>query len=444
MNLLQYTVEFLWGGGTLCLVTGVGLWIAWRTRWIQLRGMKSAFRALLHSDESAKGETGAFAALCTSLGATIGTGNIIGVAAAVSVGGAGALFWMAVSALLAMGLHYAEGYFALLYRTETKYHRVLGGPFYYIPMAFGGKGGKSLSFLYAVVLMLCGVCGVGTLIQSGGMYAAARDYFCPAGSASLQWGVAIVASAAGGGIIFGGLKRISRAAELLVPIMSLLYVGSLVWILLARLSALPAAFAEILQSAFSPTSLGGGIVGSVWTALGVGVRRSVLSNEAGLGTAAIAAAAAKTNSPHTQGLITMTSSLIDTLIMCSMTGLALVVTGAHKSGMFGVEMTLRAFADGLPLPPAVSRAIVTLSLILFAFSTIISWNYYGESALYFLTKRPAAQKLYRLLYLAAVFAGPFLSMQAAFSVADIGNALLLFCHLPALFILSRRLARRAG
>lgn len=429
---MQNVTRFLWGSGTLWLVAGAGLYITWRVRFIQLRGIGRALRALSERDPNAGGETGAFGALCTSLGATIGTGNIIGVAIALSEGGAGVIFWMAVAALLAMGMHYAEGFFAVKYRKRDATGTFFGGPFLYISKGICDIAGKRMAKIYAVALALCGICGVGTLIQSGGIYAAAKDYFHFTQNGCMKWVIAVAVTVVGGGIIFGGLRRISRVAEILVPVMSLLYVGSLLWIICTNLSALPQAVGEILQSALSPGAM---TVGGIWGAVQVGIKRSVLSNEAGLGTAAVAAAVAKTDSPHKQGLVTMTASLIDTLIMCSVTGLVLVVTGAHNSGAFGVEMTMRAFATGLPLAPAVSRAIVTLSLILFAFSTIISWNYYGESALRFLKGTPRALKIYRALYLCGVFLGPFLSLSAAFCVADIGNAILLCCHLPALVAL---------
>ncbi len=442
-TLIERMNGFIWGSTLLVFVLGVGVYFTLRTRGIQVRRLGEAFRCLLRAEGSTDAVS-PFAVLCTVLSAAIGTGNIVGVATAVAVGGPGALFWMVVSAFFGMAIKYAEGVLAVTYRVHGKngYH---GGPFYYIERGIGRRY-RPLGKVYALFGALAGVCGIGTLTQSNSIAAAVEQVF--GGGASWTCGSITVSRAvAVAGVlvtllaapsILGGLKRVARVASVLVPMMLAVYVGAIVLILWRYATAIPSALWLIVRAAFSPQGVLGGASGiTVGAAIRMGVGRGVFSNEAGMGTEAIAAACANTSSPVKQGLVCMLSAFIDTVVLCTVAGLVLVVTGAYAQGeLEGVAMTAYAWEMGLPFSPPVSRGLLMLCLAFFAFSTIIGWGSYAEGCMRYLCGgRDGWLRAYRVLYLAAVFIGPYVTVSMAWTVADLLNGCMLFPNLAALLAL---------
>lgn len=349
-----------------------------------------ACKYMFQNEGEGHGEVSSFAALCTALSATIGTGNIVGVATALVAGGAGALFWMWIAALFGMATKYSEGVLAIKYRVVDESGHVLGGPFYYIENGMGQNWrwlGKIFAFFGAGV----GLLGIGTFTQVNGITAAAGDFFDKNNVHVINlfghdYSIAVIAT----GIILticvalvvlGGIQRIASVSSIVVPFMAVFYIASCVVILVLNASRIPAAFAEIIQSAFGLRAAAGGALGAILVAMQKGIARGIFSNEAGLGSAPIAAAAAQTKEPARQGLVTMTGTFIDTIIVCTMTGLCIVLTGSHTVGLEGVAVTTRAFQQGLPVPPQFSAFLLMMCLIFFAFTTIIGWNYYGERCL---------------------------------------------------------------
>ncbi len=450
---LEHINKWVWGPTLLTLVLGVGVLLSVRTGFVQARRLGRAIRLLGHADGDGEGVS-PFAVLCTALSAAIGTGNIVGVATAVSAGGPGAIFWMLVSAFFGMATKFAEGVLAVRYRAVDK-GELVGGPFYYIELGMGPRF-QWMGKLYALFGALAGLLGIGTITQSNSITAAAEslldaDYTATfvLGDATHSWvsvfvGGAVTVLAAL--VILGGIGRISRVATVLVPLMLCVYISAIGMILLANISRIPAAVSLILRAAFAPRAVLGAAVGiTVKQAMRLGIGRGIFSNEAGMGTEAIAAAASRTTSPVQQGLLCMMSTFIDTVVLCTVAGLALVVTGADRqSGLDGVSMTAYAWAQGLPFPPAVSRLLLVMCLIFFAFSTILGWSFYAERCMRYLCGgRTAWMRGYRFAYIAAVFIGPYLSVSSAWAVADICNGCMMFPNLVALLSLSGVVAREA-
>ena len=384
--------SWVWGPTLLVLVLGIGVLLSVRTGFVQARRLGSAFRLLRHAQGDGEGVS-PFAVLCTALSAAIGTGNIVGVAAAVSAGGPGAIFWMLLSAFFGMATKFAEGVLAVKYRTVDK-GEIVGGPFYYIERGMGARF-RWLGKLYALFGALAGLFGIGTVTQSNSITAAVQSVSADHSVALLFGGkayswttvlVGVVVTALAALVILGGIGRISRVATVLVPIMLCVYVGAVGTILLTNLTRIPAALSLILRAAFAPRAALGAAAGiTVKQAVRLGVGRGIFSNEAGMGTEAIAAAASRTTSPVQQGLLCMMSTFIDTIVLCTAAGLTLIVTDAYRqSGLHGVEMTAYAWAQGLPCPPSVSRVLLLLCLSFFAFSTILGWNFYAERCMRYL------------------------------------------------------------
>ena len=443
--------EWIWGPTLLALVLGAGVLLSVRTGFVQVRGLGDACRLLRRADGGKEGVS-PFAVLCTALSAAIGTGNIVGVATAVSAGGPGALFWMLLSAFLGMATKFAEGVLAVKYRTVDKGETV-GGPFYYIEQGMGRRY-RWLGKVYALFGALAGLLGIGTITQSNSIIAAVEDVLGDGGSVAFVVGgekhsriavlVGIAVTVLAALVILGGIGRISRVATVLVPVMLCVYVGAVGTILLTNFARIPAAVSLILRAAFAPRAALGAAAGiTVRQAMRLGIGRGIFSNEAGMGTEAIAAAASRTTSPPRQGLLCMMSTFIDTVVLCTAAGLTLVVTDAYQhTELHGVSMTAYAWAQGLPVSPAVSRVLLTLGLVFFAFSTILGWNVYAERCMRYLCDgRSAWMRGYRLAYIAAVFIGPYLSVSSAWTVADICNACMVFPNLAALFSLSGVVAR---
>ena len=435
----------VWGAPLILFISAFGIMMTLRLRCLQIRALPRALRLLFAPPDGAKGAVSAFGALSTSLAAMIGTGNIVGVATAVAAGGPGAVFWMLVAAFFGMITSYAEGLLAVKYRRVGADGRVLGGAFLYIERGMGRKF-RPLARLFAVCGALAALLGIGTMAQVNGITGAFCDLFDPRGAWTLTLGgvtlsggalaVAVVVTLVTGLIICGGIERIAKASTVVVPVMGALYVLGTLGVLIACAPRLPGALGAIVRGAFSPDAALGGAAGTMAaSAIRMGVSRGIFSNEAGLGSSSIAAAAAKTQSPVEQGLCTMTGTFIDTIVLCTMTGLAIVVTGAHESGLSGVALTNLAYNRGLSMLPGMGKLIVSTALMLFATASILGWNYYGEQCVEYLAGRRMIP-LYRAAYLAAVFFGAFFAVDTVWNLADILNGLMAFPNLIALYALS--------
>lgn len=441
--------DFVWGLPLILLIIAVGIYLTVRLRGLQIKHLPKALKFIVKNEENGDGEVSSFAALCTALSATIGTGNIVGVATAICAGGPGALFWMVIAALFGMATKYSEGLLAIKYRVIEPDGHVLGGPFYYIEHGMGKKW-KWLAKLFAFFGVCVGLLGLGTFTQINGISSAVNNFFDPNMSNTVKifgmeysWTViitGIIVTVCTGLVIIGGIKRISTVSEFVVPFMAILYVTVCVIILIVNIKAIPAAFGEIIAGAFGLKAAAGGMLGAMVLAMQKGVARGIFSNEAGLGSAPIAAAAAQTKEPARQGLVTMTGTFIDTIVICTMTGLCIVITGAWKPelALEGVGVTTYAFQNGLFfLPGAVPAFIIMLCLVFFAFTTILGWDYYSEKCLEYLSGgNLKAVKVYRWIYILAVFFGPYMTISAVWTIADIFNGLMALPNLIAIVALS--------
>ena len=448
-NILNLIDNAMWGAPLMILILAGGILLTIRIGVLQFRKLPLALKWMVKNEESGHGEVSSFAALCTALSATIGTGNIVGVATAVCAGGPGALFWMLIAAFFGMATKYAEGLLAIKYRTVDHDGHVLGGPFYYIEKGMGPKF-KWLAKMFALFGCLAGLMGIGTITQINGITSVIGVFFDPndahvvtipgIGSYSIAVIIgAIVITACVALVIIGGIQRISGVAQIIVPFMAIIYIVFCVILLVNNASAIPGAIGDIVKGAFCPSAIAGGVAGTFLVAMHNGVARGIFSNEAGLGSAPIAAAAAQTQEPVRQGLVSMTGTFIDTIVICTMTGLSLVITGAWKiDGLEGVEVTSYAFQSGMPFPAGVSSCILMLCLIFFAFTTILGWNYYSERCLEYLTgdSKHKLVKAFRWVYIFVVFIGPFLTVSAVWTIADIFNGLMALPNMIALFALS--------
>ena len=422
-SILSAIDSFIWGAPLLILLSGTGLYLTLRLGFIQIRYLPRALGYLFKKDKGGKGDVSSFAALCTALAATIGTGNIVGVATAVQAGGPGAIFWMWLVALLGMATKYAECLLAVKYRVRDKNGFMAGGPMYYIER---GLGIKWLAKLFALFGVMVAFFGIGTFPQVNAITHAMQDTFNIPVLVT-----AIIVTLLVGLIILGGVKRIATASSVIVPFMAILYVTTSLVIILLNLEKVPDAISLIIYSAFNPQAALGGAVGfTVMKAIQSGVARGIFSNESGLGSAPIAAAAAQTREPVRQGLISMTGTFLDTIIVCTMTGIVLVLTGAwNNPELAGATVTNYAFAQGLGT--SIGATIVTVGLLFFAFTTILGWCYYGERCFVYLVGIRGV-KLYRLVYIVLVGLGSFLHLNLIWIIADIVNGLMAFPNLIAL------------
>ncbi len=439
--------SFVWGIPLIALILLSGLFLTIRLKGVQFRKLPHAFKKMFANEKSGQhGEVSSFAALCTALSATIGTGNIVGVATAVVAGGPGALFWMWLAALVGMATKYSECLLSVKYRQVTEDGHIIGGPFYYIEKGMGSKF-KWLAKIFAVFGVCVGLMGIGTFTQVNGIASAVNNFFDANNSWTVSifgidysWTVVIAAIVVAffvALVIIGGIKRISSVAQVIVPFMAITYVILTVLIIGFNITKVPGAFATIVKSAFGVRAAAGGALGAMMVAMQNGIARGIFSNEAGLGSAPIAAAAAHTDEPAKQGLISMLGTFIDTIIICTMTGLAIVITGAWDMGLQGVAVTTKAFQIGLPFPGEVASFLLMICLIFFAFTTILGWDYYSEKCLEYLTGgRMGIVKAYRWVYIACVFFGPFMTISAVWTIADIFNGLMAIPNLIALLALN--------
>ena len=447
--------EAVWGLPLICLIMATGIFLTVRLGLLQIRHLGKAFKFMVKNEEDGEGEVTSFGALCTALSATIGTGNITGVATAIAAGGPGALFWMVVAAFFGMATKYAEGLLAIKYRTIDKEGHVLGGPFYYIENGMG-KNWKWLAKIFAFFGACVGLFRIGTFTHVISIPSAVKDFFDPETSHVLftafgrDYSVATVVTGlfltlCVGLVVIGGIKRIAKVSEVVVPFMAILYVALGVIIIVTNLPAVPGALVSIVKSAFTGSALAGGVMGSMVVAMQKGVARGIFSNESGLGSAPIAAAAAMTKEPARQGLVSMTGTFIDTIVICTMTGLSIVIAGTWLNpDLEGVEITMAAFQQALPFPAFVASFSLMLCLVFFAFTTILGWNYYGERCVeYLFNRKKAVVKGYRWLYILAVFIGPYMTVAVVWNIADIFNALMAFPNLIALLALSGVVVRES-
>lgn len=427
--MLPYAIavdNFVWGPPLLILLVGTGIYLSIRLRLLQVLKLPLAFR-LIFAEDQGHGDISSYAALATALAATVGTGNIVGVATAIKSGGPGALFWMWVAAFFGMATKFAEGVLAIKYRTKDAKGEISGGPTYYIVNGMGKKW-RPLAILFAISGILVALFGIGTFAQVNSITSAINHSF-GLSSQITSILIAIVVAC----IIFGGIQSISKVAEKIVPFMAIIYILATLAIILANSKMLLPTFMLIFKSAFTPTAALGGFSGAlVKDAIQKGIARGVFSNESGLGSAPIAAAAARTNEPVEQGLISMTGTFIDTIIICSLTGFAILITGQWTSHLEGAPLTQAAFAS--VFGHAGIHAL-TFSLVLFAFTTILGWSYYGERCFEFLFGTKGIT-LFRLFFVFMVGLGGFLKLELIWIIADIVNGLMALPNLIALLALS--------
>ena len=427
LELLNQIDTFVWGPPLLALLVGTGIWLTIRLRLLQVFKLGSALKLIFCAKNDGSGDVNSFRALCTALAATVGTGNIVGVATAIKAGGPGAIFWMWIAAFFGMATKYAECLLAVKYRTVDANGAISGGPMYYIENGLGKKY-KPLAVIFAVFGILCAYFGIGTFAQVNSIVEITR---ISAGIPVVYTGIALTVLVAV--VTIGGLKSIARVAGKIVPLMALLYFVTTVGILITFADQVPAAAALIIESAFNPTAASGGFMGAtVMMAMRNGVARGVFSNESGLGSAPIVAAAAKTKWPAEQGLISMTGTFIDTIIICTLTGLTLVVTGVWQGDLNGAAMTEQAFVMGFP---TFGSMLLMVGLVLFAFTTILGWNYYGERCVEYLMGVKAILP-YRLIFIGLIACGPFLKLEEIWVLADIVNGLMAIPNLIALLALT--------
>ena len=447
-NILGAIDNFVWGVPLMVLILAGGLLLTVRLGLLQVRHLGKALKFMIKNEEDAHGEVTSFGALCTALSATIGTGNIVGVATAVCTGGPGALFWMVVAAFFGMATKYSEGLLAVKYRTVDPDGHTLGGPFYYIEKGMGTQW-RWLAKIFAFFGVCVGLMGIGTITQVNGIASAVKNFFDPDSQMMVnlpvvgEYSIAVVISSfvlaiCVALVVIGGIKRIADVSQIVVPFMSVIYVVFCVALILLNITHVPEAIVVIVKGAFNPQSVTGGIVGTMFIAMQKGVARGIFSNEAGLGSAPIAAAAAQTKEPVRQGLVSMTGTFIDTIVICTMTGLSIVVTGAWQvEGIEGVQVTTYAFQNGLPIPPTISAFVLMVCLIFFAFTTTLGWDYYSERCLEYLSNRNMkVVRAYRWLYILAVFIGPYMTLSAVWTIADIFNGLRALPNMIALIVLS--------
>ena len=446
-NFLVAVDDKVWGVPLMVLIIAGGVLLTSRLGFLQVRRLPLALKWMFKNEEEGDGEISSFAALCTALSATIGTGNIVGVATAVCAGGPGALFWMIVAAFFGMATKFSEGLLAVKYRVVAEDGHSLGGPFYYIEKGMGPKW-KWLGKIFAFFGVCVGLFGIGTFSQVNGISSAVQNFFDPNKTNCInipflgEYSVAVVISSlilafCVAAILIGGLKRIATVSQIIVPFMAVIYIVFSVVLIICNITEIPAAIVTVVKAAFNPSAVTGGVVGSMIVAMQKGVARGIFSNEAGLGSAPIAAAAAQTKEPVRQGLVSMTGTFIDTILICTMTGLAIVLTGTWDMGLEGVAVTTKAFQLGLPFPNQVASFILMVCLVFFAFTTILGWDYYSERCLEYLTgHKKAVVKAYRWLYILAVFIGPFMTVSAVWTIADIFNGLMALPNLIAVTALS--------
>ena len=422
-RLLTQINDLIWGLPLIVLLLGTGIWFTCRLKGLQLTKLGLAFKLMFQKEDTNQGDVSSFQALCTALSSTIGTGNIVGVATAIMAGGPGAVFWMWISAFFGMATKYAEGLLAIKYRTVDENGEMCGGPMYYLEK---GLNQPFLAKMFAFFGVGVACLGIGTFTQVQSISNALNITFhIP----HIVTGIILIIFV--GFITIGGIKRIASVSEKIVPFMSIAYVLAVFIIVVTHHNRILPVLALIVKEAFHPSSIFGGTVGiTISLAMRRGISRGIFSNESGLGSAPIASASAKTNSCVEQGLISMTGTFIDTLVVCTMTALAILITESYVTGLNGALLTTYAFENGFVLK-GVGPYIVNIGLIFFAFTTIIGWNYYGEKCIQYLFGTKAILP-YKIVFIVLIAIGPFMSLDFVFILADIVNGCMAFPNLIGL------------
>ncbi|MBR7795229.1 MAG: alanine/glycine:cation symporter family protein [Bacillota bacterium] len=423
MDIIEAISGFVWGPPTLILIVGTGLYLTFRLGFLQFRTLPYALKLAFSpakQDKKSKGDISHYEALTTAMAATIGTGNIVGVATAVVLGGPGAVFWMWISALFGMATKYSEAILAVKYRVENSKGQMSGGPMYYLEK---GLNAKWLGIIFAIFGSIAAF-GIGNMVQSNSVSDALQGTFNVP-----TWVTGIVLTILVGLVILGGIKSIGRITAFFVPIMALFYIIGGLIIMVMNIDLIPGVVGLIFEDAFTGSAIGGGILGTV---IRYGVARGVFSNEAGLGSAPIAAAAAKTDYPGRQALVSMTQVFIDTIIVCSITGITIVMADMYQGGLDGGDLTAASFAAFLG---DTGGYIVTFGIILFAFSTLVGWSYYGEKCFAYLFNDKAIP-IYRVVFVLAVLYGSMEKLDIVWGISDIMNALMAVPNLIGLLGLS--------
>lgn len=428
LEILSEISGYVWGLPLIVLLLGTGIYLTIVLRGIQFTALiPSLYLALIKrkEEENADGDISHFQALMTALSATVGVGNIAGVASAIAAGGPGAIFWMWITGLFGMATKYSEALLAIKYREVDGSGQISGGPMYYVSK---GLGLKWLGVLFAIFTAIAAF-GIGNMVQSNSVADALNSAF-----GISHWITGVVICIGTGLVIVGGIKSIAKTTSTIVPFMILFYMIGAIIILFSNLSAIPEAFGLIFHHAFNPTSAAGGFLGAtVSQTVRMGVARGIFSNESGLGSSPIAAAAAKTKNPVSQALVSMTQTFIDTIVVCTFTGLVIITSGVWSSGATGAALSSNAFETGVP--NGLGAEIVAISLAFFAYSTILGWSYYGEKAVQFIFSYSAV-KFYRIVFTLVVFIGAVVKLDLVWTFADIMNGLMAFPNLIGLIGLS--------
>ncbi len=428
VDLLQLIDSYVWGPPLLVLLVGTGIFLTLRLGFVQVLRLPLAFKLIFSTGKNQDaGDVSSFKSLCTALAATVGTGNIVGVATAIHAGGPGALFWMWLAAFFGMATKFAEGTLAVRFREIDNNGNIAGGPMFYIKNGMGMKW-KWLGALFAFFGTFAAIFGIGNTTQVNSIVEVVQVAF----GVDVFW-TALIIFVLTTAIIFGGLQTIAQTSSKIVPAMAVIYLATIITILLMFADNIPGAIMLVLDNAFTGTAATGGFLGAtVMMAMQNGIARGLFSNESGLGSAPIVAAAAKTRWPAEQGLVSMTGTFIDTLIICTLTGLTIIVTGQWTSELNGAALTNAAFSMAYP---TFGGTLLTISLVLFAFTTILGWNYYGERCLVYLVGTKWITP-YRILFVIMTLAGGFLKLDAIWALSDILNACMAFPNLIALLCLS--------
>lgn len=451
---------FVWGLPLIILILATGIFLTIRLHGVQFSQLKFALKSIFRkSDKKEGGELSSFKALCTALSATIGTGNIVGVATAIALGGPGALFWMWLAALLGMATKYSECLLAIHFREVKSDGHILGGPFYTCEKGIGARFprfGKVLAVMFAIFGTMVGLFGIGTFSQVNSISTAVETFAKEtAGGAVLAtvtipgigtYSVVVVVASVilavlVALVVIGGLQRISSVASVIVPAMAVIYVVLGLLAVCCNISKVTEAFEAVFNGAFGFKAAAGGAVGAMIVAMQKGIARGIFSNEAGLGSAPIAASAAKVDYAVQQGIISMTGTFFDTIVICTVTGLTIVIGGILNPGIYDFEgfgITNAAFHTLLPrIPSVVTSFFLMVCLVLFAFTTILGWDYYSERCIEYLSKgNMTPVKVYRWLYIIAVFIGPYMTVSAVWTIADIVNGLMAVPNIISLLILN--------
>ena len=443
-RILTWLDGVVWGVPLMVLILAGGIYLTVRMGLLQVRKLPLALKWMVKNEEDGHGEVTSFGALCTALSATIGTGNIVGVATAIGAGGPGALFWMEIAAFFGMATKYSEGLLAVKYRVVDEKHHSLGGPFYYIEKGMGKKW-KWLACLFAFFGVCVGLFGIGTFSQVNGIASAVKNFFDPdtayavtiPGIGTYSWTVVIaslVLSVCVALVLIGGIKRIANVSQVVVPFMAVIYVIFSVLLLICNVKQIPSAFVTIVKGAFNPQAVTGGIVGSMIVAMQNGIARGIFSNEAGLGTGSIAHACADTQKPVKQGFFGIFEVFVDTIVICTMTALVILCSGVSigYGEAAGAELTINGFTSTYGNWVSIFTAV---AMCCFAFSTILGWGLYGTRCIEFLFGSKV-NKPFMVLYSLVAIVGATMDLGLMWSIAETFNGLMAIPNLLAVFLLS--------